>query len=405
MSRSRIDIPSYFLPFFGMVAAIVPFAIDAYLPAIPTMAEQFGVDTVSMNNTISIFLIGYGLGQFFGGPLSDQVGRKTIGLTGMLIFMASTIGIIFTETVESLMVFRGIQAIGGGFTSVIIMASMRDVYPAHEAGRKYAVVMMIMLVMPMIAPFIGAYLLPFGWRMIFIALLAFVLLAAVWYFFGLKETAHSLSGRVDIRRIADQFIEVVSRRTDEKMPVIAYVFAMSFNVGLLLAFVTNSSDIYQGYFGVDPKAFPFFFGANTILMIGCIFYSMRMMKTVHPHTLFIRGNLIQLTCATLTLCYVLFFQPELYVMFGLIILCVGTMGLANPCASAVYISYYDELSGSATSFSSLILLFMGGLVGALVGFFKNDTLIPFAVSMFVCALVSNAISLNMPKPQGHFKKE
>ncbi|NND95028.1 MAG: multidrug effflux MFS transporter [Flavobacteriales bacterium] len=405
MTDTRIPIPKYFLPFFGMVAAIVPFAIDAYLPAIPTMAGYFDVDTVFMNNTISVFLLGYGVGQFLGGPMSDQVGRKTIGLGGMTLFMLCTLGIILSQSVNQIIALRFFQAIGGGFTSVIIMSSMRDVYPAHEAGRKYSVVMMIMLIMPLLAPIIGSQLLPFGWRTIFIALFAFVLIAAVMFKFGIPETRVTDTKRVDFGSIARQFKQVVKKKNDEGMFAMFYVLAMSFNVGLLLSFVTNASDIYQGYFGVSTTMFPYFFGANTTLMMVCIWYSMRRMKVKHPHRLFVRGNLIQFTFCTLTYLYVLFFEPQLEVMTVLIILSIGSMGLVNPNGFAVYISYYDRLSGSATSLSSLMLLAMGAITGTMVGLFKDGSLVPFATAVFACALFSNIISLSMPRPIGPFKKD
>ena len=369
MTETRIPIPSYFLLFFGIVAAIVPFAIDGYLPAIPTMADYFDVDTVILNYTISIFLLGYGLGQLLGGPMSDQVGRKTIGLSGMMLFLLATLGIIFAQTVPQLLVLRFFQAFGGGFTSVIIMSSMRDVYPAHEAGRKYSVVMMIMLIMPLLAPIIGSHLLVFGWRFIFMAVFAFVAIAAIWFKFGIPETRVTESKKIDFGAIIGQFKEVVRRKNDEGMRAIMYVLSLSFNVGLLLAFVTNASDIYQGYFGVATTHFPYYFGANTTLMMFTIFYSMRRMKTVHPHKLFVRGNLVQLLFTTLTFLYVFFFDPQLPIMTTLIILSIGSMGLANPNGFAVYISYFDKLSGSATSFSSMILLAMGAIVGILVGVF------------------------------------
>ncbi len=405
MSQTRIPIPKYFLLFFGILAAIVPFAIDAYLPAIPTMAGYFDVDTVFMNNTISIFLIGYGFGQFLGGPMSDQVGRKTIGLGGMMLFLLCTAGIIIAQTVEQIIALRFFQAFGGGFTSVIIMSSMRDVFPAHEAGRKYSVVMMIMLVMPLLAPIIGSHLLPYGWRSIFIALFVFVLIAALWFKLGIPETRLTDSNKVDFRQIFNQFGEVVRRKNEEGIRAILYVLTMSFNVGLLLAFVTNASDIYQGYFGVSTTMFPYFFGANTTLMMGCIWFSMRRMKVVHPHRLFVRGNLIQLSFSVLTFLYVFFFDPQLPIMTALIILSIGTMGLVNPNGFAVYISYFDRLSGSATSFSSLILLAMGAVTGIMVGLFKDDTLLPFATTVVSCAVISNILSLSMPRPKGPFRKE
>ena len=129
------------------------------------------------------------------------------------------------------------------------------------------------------------------------------------------------------------------------------------------------------------------------------------MKHIHPHRLFVQGNLIQLGFTLLTFLYVCFFDPQLPVMTALIILSIGTMGLVNPNGFAVYISYFDKLSGSASSLSAMVLLAMGAFVGALIGFFKDGTLMPFALGMLVCTLISNFISLRMPRPTGDFRKD
>src|SRR5690606_34786497 len=76
-------VPKYLIFFIGALIAIGPLSLDAYLPAMPAMAEAFGVSIVAVNNTISVYLVGFGIGQFFGGAFSDQIGRKRIGLIGL----------------------------------------------------------------------------------------------------------------------------------------------------------------------------------------------------------------------------------------------------------------------------------------------------------------------------------
>ena len=405
MQKTRIPIPRFFLPFFGMMAAIVPFAIDAYLPAIPTMAVAFQVEVFQMNQTISAFLIGYALGQVFGGPFSDQLGRKVIGISGLSILLVSTLLILFVGDIFQLKVLRFIQAIGGGFTSVICMASIRDVYPAHEAGRKYAVVIMIMLLMPLLAPVIGSLLLPLGWKAIFVSMFAFILIAAVIYIFGIPESRVVEKKKLDFKRIFSQFKQVIIRRNEENGRVILYVLSMGFSASVMLIFVTNSAFIYMEHFQVSPSRFPIFFGSNVILMMGLIRFSMNRMKTVHPHFIFKSGNLIQLTFASLLLVYVLFFEASLYPTFFLLVGTVGAMGLVNPNASAVYISHYDELSGSATSLNSMFILLMGGLIGGVVSTFLNHGLLPVAVGMFLCSMTSNLIGRAIPRPLSPFHRK
>lgn len=402
-SDHRIDVPRYFLLVFGLMAAIVPFAIDAYIPAIPSMAQTFGVDVVTMNQTISFFLIGYGIGQFMGGPLSDQLGRKVIGVSGVVLFLGMTLAILLTKEIGPLRWYRFFQAIGGGCSSVIGLASIRDAYAPHEAGRRFAVVMMIMLVMPIIAPFLGSLLLDFGWQSIFLALFTFVALTGLVYGFGIPETRVVERKRVDLPAIYRQFEEVFMSRNNEEARLMMYVFAMGFASSVLLIFVTNASYIYMEHFGVAPKAFPYYFGANVLLMMVCIRFSIQRMKVVHPHRIFIWGGVIQWLSTLAFLLYVwLVPTPDLWVTCGLLIFCVGTIGLVNPNASAVYISHFDAISGSATSLSSMTVLMMGGVSGAIVGLFLGEGLLPIASGMAICSTASLLCGRYFPKPTKPF---
>ena len=84
-------LPLYFLPFVSAMVGLGPFAIDTYLPALPSMAAYFQADIVALNLTVSTYLFGFGIGQLIGGPISDQIGRKPVGLVGLALFIIATI--------------------------------------------------------------------------------------------------------------------------------------------------------------------------------------------------------------------------------------------------------------------------------------------------------------------------
>lgn len=96
-------VPPYLIVFFGSLIALGPLSMDAYLPAIPAMASDFGVSIVSVNNTLSLFLVAYAIGQFFGGAFSDQIGRKRIGFIGLTVYIATTFAISTVHSVEQML--------------------------------------------------------------------------------------------------------------------------------------------------------------------------------------------------------------------------------------------------------------------------------------------------------------
>lgn len=55
----------------ALIMASGPFAIDAYLPGMPSMAEYLNVGVDSVAATVSFYVFGMALGQLIGGPFAD----------------------------------------------------------------------------------------------------------------------------------------------------------------------------------------------------------------------------------------------------------------------------------------------------------------------------------------------
>src|SRR6185503_206995 len=266
--------PTYLIVFFGALAALGPLSVDAYLPAFPEIARDFGVNIVSVQNTLSAFLIGYALGQFFGGSFSDQIGRKRIGYIGLSVYICASLAIAFAGNVHQMLVLRFFQAIGGGFSTVICMASVRDVYPLERLGRRFATVTMIVLCAPLVAPVIGTFLVPFGWHKIFLVKAAYALALLSAYTVVVPETRPGHWRNLSVRSIFVQCFEVVTRRVDGRRIPILYACAMGLASSCLMMFVTNASFIYQQYFGVSGLHFPMLFALSVLGFMSMNLFSM-----------------------------------------------------------------------------------------------------------------------------------
>ena len=69
------DLPVAWIMMLGLMVAVGPLSIDMYLPALPSMADDFGVSTAFMANSVPAYFLGLVFGQLFYGPFSDRVGR------------------------------------------------------------------------------------------------------------------------------------------------------------------------------------------------------------------------------------------------------------------------------------------------------------------------------------------
>ncbi len=390
------------LLFFGAIVAIGPLAMDAYLPAIPSIAKEMNTSIISVNNTLSYFLVGYGIGQFFGGPLSDQIGRKKIGAFGLIIFVITSFLIASSNQILNIQILRVIQAIGGGFSTVICLASVRDIYGPVDAGRKYAVVSMIMLICPVIAPSLGSFLLKINWQAIFIFLAIYAGSVLFFYLNFIPETHSNPQPKINLNPILKQHFQVIKHRVNDRLLPLLYIFMVMSAVGVLMCFLTNSSLIYMEFYSVSASTFPVLFAFNVIFMIFCTTISIKKMKIINPHKLLRIGLIIQgFACLGLFLLeWSEIAKLEYIVPF--IIIAVGSIGLITPCASAMFISFFSKNAGSASAMMSFSVFTSGSILGLISGAVFNNSLTPLFGIMLSASIVANILAHVIPVLDGKY---
>lgn len=388
---AAIPVPRFLILFVGALVAIGPLSLDAYLPAMPAMAEDFGVGIVRLNNTISVYLVGFGLGQFFGGALSDQVGRKRIGLVGLGIFAIAAIAIAFAHTIDQVQWLRFTQAIGGGFSTVICMAIVRDMYPVEELGKRMAMVTLVMLASPVIAPSIGAFLLNFGWPSIFIFKAAYACALATYYFVFVPETRPGSWSNFSLLTTLRQCGQVVAKKSESGLRPFMYALAMGFGASVFMTFLTNSSFAYIEYFGVSESQFPIYFGLSIIGLVATNIYAMNRLNQANARTFFRLGLGIQ-GAAVVCLVAVIALAPSVWLVVATVSVMVASFGLMGPAASAQYLSHFDKLAGSAASLYTTLIFAFGAIMGAISGVFFDGTLLPMVITMLVATLLANAVA-------------
>jgi DHA1 family bicyclomycin/chloramphenicol resistance-like MFS transporter len=392
-AHGNLQVPRHLILFIGALVAIGPLSLDAYLPAMPAMADAFHVSIVSINNTISVYLVGYGFGQFFGGAFSDQIGRKRVGLIGLSIFAAASIAIGFATSVEQIEWLRFTQAIGGGFSTVICWAIVRDVYHVDELGKRMAMVTLVMLASPVIAPSLGAALLHLGWPAIFFFKAAYAAALAAFYLFMVPETRPGEWRNLSVLTTLRQCRQVLARKDDLGRRPIVYGIAMALGAACFMTFLTNASFAYIEYFGVPATLFPLYFGVGVVGMIATNLYSMRHMTPVRAPWLFRLGLAVQLVAAALLATEVLLGPRSIWVVVACVGVIVGTFGLAGPAGSSLYMRQFDRLAGSASSLYTTSMFAMGSIFGAVSGLFFDGTLRPMVLTMLVASAAANLIAL------------
>jgi len=368
------------------LVATAPFAIDTYLPAIPAMARDFGEATHAVEVSVSTFLIGFALGQLIGGPLSDRVGRRPIALVGLVIYILTSAIITTVDSAFSLNVMRFFQAIGGGFSIVIVGASVRDLFDGKEAARMFALIAVIMMIAPLVAPTIGSVLLVWStWQSIFVLLIVYgtVMLAIVY----LKLPETSLLRRRHpgpVRRVWWTYLEVLRTRK-----AVGFMLTHAGASAVMFSFVTDSPFMYIDFFGVPQAYFPYLFGANVAVIIICNRLNNPLLKRLECHQILKIGTGIQLVATIGLFIATNVFEPSLWTVVPFIMFSVGLIGLTAPNATASFMQYFPYIGGTATALLGTIQFATGAVAGIVIGHFHDNTLLPLTVSMLGFAIFAN----------------
>ena len=163
--------------------AVIPMsglATDIYLPSMPSMATELNLPESSIQLTLSIFLISYGLTQFFAGSIVDSFGRFRVSAVSLALFVVSFLVTAFTKDIFVIYAMRVLQGILSGFAVVAKRAFFVDVYEGEQRKHYLSIMTIVWSVGPIIAPFIGGYLQKlFGWQSNFYVLAGYSLVLLI----------------------------------------------------------------------------------------------------------------------------------------------------------------------------------------------------------------------------------
>ncbi len=363
------------------LTALTPLAIDAYLPAIPQMANDLATSIHDTEISLSLYLAGFAIGQIFGGPFSDHFGRRAATGSGLTIFCLGTLGIIFSQDIHSVWLFRVVQAIGGGVAVVNAAAVIRDLSHGKDSARHLSNMAVIMMLAPLLAPLIGMLILHIsGWRLIFVFLLVYGLTIGIALFFRLPETRKKATERTSMFK---RYGMVLSHRC-----ALGFIFSQCFALAGMFAFITGSPSVYMGYFEISETIYPFLFGLNVIGMMLANRLNIRLLHYYKPQFLLSSGQAAQILTSLMLLLYVSFVtQPQLWLVVSLLILFIASMGLIVSNATSSTVEYFPHNSATATALLGSIGFAAGALSGSLVGLLGDGTPWPMVVIMFACSLL------------------
>lgn len=368
----------FLLILLGMLTAFGPFVTDMYLPSLPSMGEYFSTSSSMIQLGLTTSMIGLAVGQIFFGPLSDRYGRRLPLLSGMWLFIVSTLLCLFSQTIEQFVAFRLLQGIAGAGGIVISRSVATDKYSGHELAKMLAVIGAINGVAPVAAPIVGGMLTDaIGWKGIFWVLfvLGLVLLACCMRF---RESLPVEKRSAE--KWSDTFRSFGVVLRDKRY--VCYVLQMAFAQGVLFANIASSPFIIQQHYGFSAFTFSLFFGINA-LAIGVAAALSVKFRRQESSTL---AGCCGMVVAAVLQCWALMSDCSFWVYEGLMLVLLSSMGMTFTSSTALAMESQRENSGTASALLGALCFAAGGIVSPLVGL--GNILSSTGVAFLVCACCS-----------------
>ena len=235
--------------------ALVPlsgFTTDLYLPSFPQMARVFHATPTQVQTTLSVFLVSYGIGQFFAGSLMDSFGRYRPVIIALILFIVSNIGIILTRNILLVDVSRGVQGLCVSFIAVGKRTFFVDAYTGKQQQSYTSLLTIVWAVAPIIAPYLGGYLqVHFGWTscFYFLAIYAGILLITELRYGGetLRYRTH-----FHLKPVSKVYLKLLNTRdfsTGVAILGLSFCLVMSFNmvIPFIVQKIFHLSPVITGY--------------------------------------------------------------------------------------------------------------------------------------------------------------
>lgn len=364
----------------GVLSAFGPFVVDLYLPSLPQLAQFFDTTASMTQLTLTTAMIGLAVGQLLLGPMSDKFGRKIPLIISLLIYIISTILLIFSPNIETMIVLRAVQGLSSAGSVVISRAIATDLYRGREMTRFFGLLMTINGIAPIISPILGSLLLEYiGWKGVFF-FLAIIGIVVLLFCLRLKESLiieKRLKGSVLSTFFT--FGKIIKNRM-----FMSYVGIESFLLGAMFAYIAASPFILQSFYGLSAFIFSLCFGANgAALVIGANIGG----KLPNRQALAI-GVLAFVVAALYTIA-VLIIQPHwLFVEIGFFAMLL-LMGITFPAISTLAMESERQYAGSASALLGFAPFFLGGIVSPLVGI--GNIFYSTALVILACGVLGLAI--------------
>ncbi|MUG31441.1 MULTISPECIES: multidrug effflux MFS transporter [Psychrobacter] len=393
---STPKLPVAWIMMLGLIVAIGPLSIDMYLPALPTMAEDFGVSTAQISNSVPAYFAGLVFGQLIYGPLSDRVGRVKPLYFGMTLYVIASLICATTDSQYVLFAARTLQALGACVGAVVTRAAIRDTLPPKQMAKAFSIMVLVMGLAPILAPSLGAaFLRFFDWHVIFWFLAGFGVLNLLLTKFFFKETLTEENRNYKpLNTILSQYLDLL-KDPSFGFPAIGAGLLM----GSMFVYISAAPELLMDGYGLTESQFSLIFGMNAAGFVALTQVNQFLTNRFRLISLLRFGAVMQAVAAIGLLLLGVIYGAEAWLPLVLICIffCIAGLGLTQPNASAIALAFQKHRAGMASALQGSLMFCVGIFGGLLLNLFPVNPVFKLGATMSILMCLGTFLIYRMDK--------
>jgi MFS transporter, DHA1 family, multidrug resistance protein len=371
----------------SMIMALAAIGIDLMLPAFDDIRAHFGLvpDSPDVAQIVTMFLLGMAISQYVYGPLADRFGRRPVLYAGFAVYFVGALGAALAPSLELILLSRFIWGMGAAGPRVVSVSIVRDIYSGEEMAKAMSFILAIFIMVPILAPSIGAGLIAvFGWRSTF-AFGAVMVTAVAFWARRLPETLDEADRRpINPAAIGSATWEVLTNRQ-----TMGYTLARTATFGAFSSYLASSERIFGEIYG-RPDQFPFIFGGISASMGVAILVNTKLVdrigarRTVHTFLSVYLGWAFLFWAVTAAADG----QPSFWVFVGCLAVLAGMHALLIPNFNTISMWPMGHIAGTASAVIGTIPVAGGALIGLIIDRQYTDSVAPLVIAFAVLGTLS-----------------
>lgn len=371
----------------GLLAAIGPFAIDMYLPSLPSIGASLNAGPGAVQLTLIVFFVAVSLGQPICGPLSDRLGRKPPLYGGLALFAGASLGCALAPGIGTLTAFRFAQGLGACAGMVIPRAVVRDLHTGVEATRLMSMLMLVFSISPILAPLTGSLVIQaVGWRGVF-----WVVLTAALVGFGvlttLRETrpaaVRASAGHTGLASTLAAYRLLLRDRS-----FLGLTFTGAFGLSSFFVYLSSSPFVLIDHYRLSPRLFSLVFSLNAASFFATAQANAWLAQRIGLRALVRRAASGFALVLLVLLGLFAWGVDRLEVLAVLLFVSFGFLGMVLPTTTVLALEDHGPVAGTASALMGTLQFATGAIVMLLAGALSSSAPLPMVGGIAACGVVS-----------------